>query len=74
MTLDGKIPSLNLTFQFRYNDPATGCYLWAEALVLNDENARTVGKIRDSYMNWRNSITSDSDLMEKLKKAAKDNE
>lgn len=74
MTLDGKIPSLNLTFQFRYNDPATGCYLWTDALVLNDENARTIGKIRDSYMNWRNSITSDSDLMEKLKKAAEDNE
>ena len=74
MTLDGKIPSLNLTFQFRYNDPATGCYLWTEALVLNDDNARTIGKIRDSYMNWRNSITSDSDLMEKLKKAAENNE
>lgn len=74
MTLDGKVPSLNLTFQFRYNDPATGCYLWADALVLNDENTRTIGKIRDSYMNWRNSITSDSDLMEKLKKAADDNE
>jgi hypothetical protein len=76
MTLDGKIPSLNLKFQFRYNDPSTGCYIWCEAMVLNDENARMVGKIRDAYVNWKNSITQDGDLMDKLNKASKkeDNE
>ena len=76
MTLDGKIPSLNLTFQFRYSDPsgADGCYLWCDAMQLSETNARTIGKVRDAYMNWRNSITSDSDLMEKLKKAANDND
>jgi hypothetical protein len=76
MTLDGKIPSLNLTFQFRYSDPsgADGCYLWCDAMQLSETNARTIGKVRDAYMNWRNSITSDSDLMEKLKKAANSNE
>ena len=72
MTLDGKIPSLNLTFQFRYSDPsgADGCYLWCDAMQLSETNARTIGKIRDAYMNWRNSITSDSDLITKLKKAS----
>lgn len=70
MTLDGKIPSLNLKFQFRYNDPATGCYVWTEAMVLNDENARTIGKIRDAYNNWKDSINNESDLMDKLKQAA----
>ena len=76
MTLDGKIPSLNLTFQFRYSDPsgADGCYLWCDAMQLSETNARTIGKVRDAYMNWRNSITSDSDLMEKLKKAPNDND
>lgn len=76
ITLDGKIPSLNLKFQFRYNDPSTGCYIWCEAMVLNDENARMVGKIRDAYVNWKNSITQDGDLMDKLNKASKkeDNE
>ena len=71
ITLDGKIPSLNLKFQFRYNDPSTGCYIWCEAMVLNDENARMVGKIRDAYVNWKNSITQDGDLMDKLNKASK---
>lgn len=71
MTLDGKIPSLNLTFQFRYSDPsgADGLYIWTDAMQLSETNARTIGKIRDAYLNWRNSITQDGDLMEKLKQA-----
>lgn len=71
MTLDGKIPSLNLTFQFRYNDPSgDGVYIWTEAMQLTETNARTVGKIRDAFSNWKDSITQDGDLMEKLKKAS----
>ncbi len=71
MTLDGKIPSLNLDFQFRYNDPSgDGCYVWTEAMQLTETNARTLGKIRDAFSNWKDSITQDGDLMEKLKKAA----
>lgn len=70
MTLDGKIPSLNLSFQFRYSDPSgDGVYVWCDAMQLTDSNARTVGKIRDAFSNWKDSITQDGDLMEKLKKA-----
>jgi hypothetical protein len=71
MTLDGKIPALNLRFQFRYNDPSgDGCYVWSEALQLTDANIRVIGKIRNSFMNWRDSITQDAGLMEKLKQAS----
>ena len=71
MTLDGKIPSLNLDFQFRYNDPSGYvCYVWTDAMQLTDTNARTLGKIRDAFSNWKDSITQDGDLMEKLKKGA----
>lgn len=71
MTLNGKINTLNLTFQFRYNDPSgDGCYVWTEAMQLTETNARTLGKIRDAFSNWKDSITQDGDLMEKLKKAA----
>lgn len=74
MTLDGKIPSLNLSFQFRYNDPSgDGCYVWTEAMQLTDTNARTLGKIRDAFSNWKDSITQDGDLMEKLKRASEKN-
>ena len=72
MTLNGKINTLNLTFQFRYNDPSgDGCYVWTDAMQLTETNARTLGKIRDAFSNWKDSITQDGDLMEKLKKASK---
>lgn len=72
MTLNGKINTLNLTFQFRYNDPSgDGCYIWTDAMQLTETNARTLGKIRDAFGNWKDSITQDGDLMEKLKKASK---
>lgn len=71
MTLDGKIPSLNITFQFRYSDPSgNGAYVWCDGTQMTDTNARLIGKIRDAFSNWRDSITQDADLMEKLKKAA----
>ena len=72
ITLDGKMPSLNLKFQFRYLDPSgDGCYIWCEAMQLTESNARTLGKIRDAFSNWRNSITQDGDLLDKLNKASK---
>ena len=33
-------------------------------------NARTLGKIRDSFSNWKDGINNEADLMAKLKKAA----
>lgn len=71
LTLDGKIPTLNLRFQFRYNDMSgDGCYVWTEAMQLTETNARTLGKIRDAFSNWKDSITEDASLMEKLRQAA----
>ena len=72
LTLDGKIPPLNLKFQFRYSDPSgtDGLYVWTEALQLTEANTRTIGKLRNAFMNWRDSITQDTGLMEKLKQAA----
>ena len=71
MTLEGKIRTLNMEFQFRYNDPSgDGCYVWCEAMQLTETNTRTLGKIRNAFSNWKDSITQDGDLMMKLKKAA----
>lgn len=73
MTLDGAIPSLNIKFQFRYSDPSgsDGAYVWCEAMQMTDANVRTIGKLRNVYMNWRDGITQDADLMDRLKKASK---
>ena len=75
MTLDGAIPSLNIKFQFRYSDPSgsDGAYVWCEAMQMTEANVRTIGKLRNVYMNWRDGSTQDGDLMDRLKKASKEN-
>jgi hypothetical protein len=40
-------------------------------MQLTETNAKTLGKIRNAFLNWKDSITQDGDLMTKLKKAAK---
>lgn len=68
LVLTGKINSLNTAFQFRYNDPSgEGCYVWSNALQLTDANNRTIGKIRDAFVNWKTSLLQDGDLMQRLK-------
>ena len=71
LVLTGKINALNLAFQFRYNDPSgDGCYLWANALQLTETNNRTIGKVRDAFVNWKNSLIQDGDLIARLQKTA----
>jgi hypothetical protein len=71
LVLTGKINSLSLSFQFRFNDPSgEGCYIWANALQLTETNNRTLGKVRDAFVNWKNALIQDGDLMAKLHQAA----
>ena len=70
ITIDGALPALNATFQFRFNDSSgEGVYLFADGLQLTESNARIIGKIRDAYLNWRTSLIEEGDLMDKLKKS-----
>lgn len=70
LVLTGKINSLSLTFQFRFNDPSgEGCYIWVNALQLTETNNRTLGKVRDAFVNWKNTLIQDGDLMVKLHQA-----
>jgi hypothetical protein len=39
-------------------------------MQLTESNTKTLGKIRNAFLNWKDSITQDGDLMAKLKKAA----
>ena len=74
LVLNGEIKSLNLTFQFRFNDPSgQGVYVWTDGLQLTEENSRTLGKIRDAFLNWKQELVQDGDLLEKLKKASERN-
>ena len=74
LVLNGEIPSMNTSFQFRLNDPSSeGIYIWSEALQLTDSNNRLLGKIRDAYLNWKQTLVQDGDLMDKLKKVVERN-
>jgi len=74
LVFNGEIPSMNTTFQFRYNDPSgRGAYIFCDGLQLTDENSRNIGKILDSFLNWKQGLIQDGDLLEKLKKAAEKN-
>lgn len=71
LVLSARIRSLNLAFQFRYNDPsAEGIYIWANGLQLTETNARVIGKVRDAFVNWRQALIQNGDLLDKLAKVA----
>jgi hypothetical protein len=72
LVFQGTIPSLSLYFQFKYIDPSgDGCYIFTKDnyLQLTDTNYRTIGKIRDAFINWKNALVQDGDLMMKLKQS-----
>ena len=74
LVLNGNIPSMNTNFQFRFNDPSSeGIYIWSEALQLTDANNKLLGKLRDAFLNWKQSLVTDGDLFDKLKKVAERN-
>jgi hypothetical protein len=74
LVLNAEVSGLGVTFQFRYKDPSgDGCYIWAEGLQLSDANLRTVEKIRDAFLNWKESLVQDGDLLDKLNKEANKN-
>ena len=74
LVLSGKINSLSLVFQFRYNDPSgDGCYIWVQELQLTEQNQKTLGKVRDGFLNWKSSLLQNGDLLEKMHKAATEN-
>lgn len=71
LCLNGTISGLDVNFQFRYKDPSgDGCYIWCKGLQLTDSNLKTIDKVRDAFLNWKQSLVEDGDLMEKLHKEA----
>lgn len=74
LVLNGKVPTLGLTFQFRFQDPSgDGIYIWANALQMSESNTATLGKVRDAFLNWKTGLVENGDLLDKLGKVAKKN-
>lgn len=71
IVINGEVVGIGVTFQFRYKDRSgDGCYIWNDGLQLTDANLRTVEKIRDAFINWKQSLTDDGDLIDKIDKEA----
>ena len=71
LVMNAEVSGLGITFQFRYKDTSgDGCYIWADGLQLTDSNLRIVEKIRDAFLNWKQSLVDDGDLLDKLNKEA----
>ena len=71
IVLNGEVSGLGVAFQYRYKDPSgDGCYIWCEGLQMSDSNIKTIEKIRDAFLNWKQSIVEDGDLLDKLEKEA----
>lgn len=74
IVINGEVAGIGLVFQFRYKDPSgDGCYIWAQGLQMSDSNLKTIEKIRDAFLNWKQSIAEDGDLLNKLEKEANKN-
>lgn len=71
IVLNGEIGGLGVRFQFRFQDASgNGCYIWCDSLQLSDQNTRIIEKVRDAFLNWKQSLVDDGDLFEKLHKEA----
>lgn len=71
VVINGELTSIGAAFQFRYKDPSgDGCYIWVDGLQLTDENLKTIQKVRDAFLNWKQSLVEDGDLLDKLDKQA----
>ena len=71
LVINGEVTGLGITFQFRYKDPSgEGFYIWCNVVQLTDNNSRTIEKIRDAFLNWKQSLVEDGDLLDKLHKEA----
>ena len=69
LILVASIKSLNITFQFKYNDSSgEGCYIWANAVQLTEANVKTINKIRSAFLNWRDNLIANGDLIDQLYK------
>lgn len=70
VVFSGTIPSLNnLKWQFVLkNNTGDGCFLWADGLILNKENIKTLNKLMGFYSNWKEQWHKSAKELEQLEK------
>lgn len=74
LIFSGVIPCLNnLKFQFVLKtNTGKGCFVWADGLILSEDNMAILSKLYGFYANWREQWNTEGADLEKMANALKD--
>ena len=75
MVFSGTIPALNnLKWQFVLEtNTGSGCFIWADGLIINKDNIQILNKLYGYYQNWRESWRSEAADLDRMVQNIKDN-
>lgn len=75
MVFGGTIPSLNnLKWQFVLEtNTGSGCFVWADGLIINKDNIQILNKLYGYYENWKESWRLEAGDLDRMVRNLKDN-
>ena len=75
MVFSGTIPALNnLKWQFVLEtNTGSGCFVWADGLIINKDNIQILNKLYGYYQNWRESWRTEAADLDRMVQNIKDN-
>lgn len=76
MVFSGTIPALNnLKWQFVLEtNTGSGCFVWADGLIINKDNIQTLNKLFGYYQNWREQWRTEAGDLDRMVQNIKDKE
>lgn len=75
MVFSGTIPALNnLKWQFVLKtSTGSGCFIWADGLIINKDNLQILNKLQGYYLNWKESWQKEAADLDRMVRNLKDN-
>ena len=75
MVFSGTIPALNnLKWQFVLEtNTGSGCFVWADGLIINKDNIQILNKLFGYYQNWREQWRVEAGDLDRMVRNLKDN-
>lgn len=75
MVFSGTIPALNnLKWQFVLEtNTGSGCFVWADGLIVNKDNIQILNKLFGYYQNWREQWRTEAGDLDRMVRNIKEN-
>lgn len=75
MVFSGTIPALNnLKWQFVLEtNTGSGCFVWADGLIINKDNIQILNKLYGFYVNWREQWRTEAGDLDRMVQNIKEN-